>query len=51
MAKSETNRVLCHFRVKPGKEGAFLEVCREHRATRRCQVIDTLSASARAKHP
>ena len=30
---------------------AALTTCREHEPTARCGVIDTLSASARAKHP
>ena len=41
MAKSETNRVLCHFRVKPGKEDAFLEVCREHESVLRALGLAT----------
>ncbi len=41
MAKRETNWVLCHFRVKPGKEDAFLEVCREHESVLRALGLAT----------
>lgn len=30
MAKEQSNTVVCHFRVIPGKEDEFLELCRAH---------------------